>query len=111
MSLPSKKRKKHRVNIEPILLFLIGLGLGETIRRLALWLHKLTWLDALFIATKLGIIGYVFWLGLKQWAEIVDIEETRAKYNGQGCIITSYKMLPIFYWLLGATMAMIMFHS
>ena len=104
----TKKARKLQ-KLEPYLFFLIGLGLGETIRRVALWFKTTYWLDMLFIATKLGIIGYTFWLGLQTWAEIVDIEEATVRYGGQGGRITSYKMLPIFYWLLATTMALMMF--
>lgn len=104
------KRKIRGNKLEPLITFLIGLGLGEAIRRGALWVQGIPWYDLLFIATKIGIIGYVFYLGLKAWAEIVDIEEAGIKYGAKGGkMAPSFRMLPLFFWMMGVAMALIMF--
>ncbi|MCD6525154.1 MAG: hypothetical protein J7K48_09270 [Thermococcus sp.] len=56
-------------SLAPIFAFLIGLGLGQFLQWVAGELGQLSWLDALLGMTKIGIIGYTAWLGLKQIAK------------------------------------------
>lgn len=53
-----------------VLTFIIGLGVGDFIKWLAFELGRLYWVDALMGATKLGVVGYVVYLGLKQIVEV-----------------------------------------
>lgn len=96
-------KKPNYCPAEIILAFLIGLGLQPLVLRFALWLRSATFMDFLMNATSLGIVGYVFWQGLKELGELYWLEKQGAKVYGTALVE------PVFYWLVGAAMAAILF--
>ena len=103
------QRRKVVDKLLPIITFLIGLGLGEALRRLALYLGHSNWITLLYTATKLGIVAYMFWLGLKNWAEVTEMEEEAERLGAKGCKITMHKLLCVFFWLLAVATAFMLF--
>ena len=93
----------------PYITFAIGLGIGEMVRRLALWLQQAHWTEVMFAVARVGVVAYMLWLGLKNWAEVTEIEELADELGGKGSRWTMYKLLSVFYWALAAITATVMF--
>lgn len=97
------RKKPNYCPAEVILAFLIGLGLQPAVWKLAVWARSTTLMGFLMNATVIGIIGYVFYLGLKQLGELYELEKQGVKLHGTALVE------PVFYWLVGAAMAAILF--
>lgn len=105
-----EKLKKIAPRVEKALIFMIALGLGESTRRIALWFGTTSWLDLMFVVTKVGVVAYIFWLGVERWAIIFDIEESARKHHGISTgRCTAYKMYPLMYWTIAVITALVMF--
>lgn len=93
----------------PVIAFAIGLGAGEMVRRLALWLHQTFWVEVMFTITKAGVVAYMLWLGLKNWAEVTSDVEKVEEYGGVVTRWTMYQLLSVFYWALAVITAVMLF--
>ena len=98
-----KSRRCNHCPIETVVAFLVGLGLQAALKQLEQNVEELG-LTGIFIkSATLGIVGYVFYLGLKRLGELYELEKQGVKLHGTALVE------PVFYWLVGAAMAAILF--
>ena len=111
--IPKRERPRRKTKVLdkalPYITFAIGLDIGEIVRRLALWLQQAHWTEVMFAVARVGVVAYMLWLGLKNWAEVVEIEEATEEFGGKVLRWGPYRFLSVFYWALAAITAAMMF--
>ena len=106
----TNQRRKVVDKLLPVITFLIGLGLGEALRRLALYLGHSNWINILYMATKLGIIGYMFYLGVAKLEVLVKSSQVAREFGATYIKYNPSALLePVLYWLIAAASAAILF--